>query len=168
MEAKSGLFQILYTERGKDLFRNQILTEILQKMNSENLCQCKVFEELKYKFLYLYELEDRRVNLSYTQWREFHKPTDALTNNIHWNVCVCKDTPHHLFRDGLNEANENISTQGYNLNFFTHVNEGNTNAAFWLYTKETAEGTSFIATTMVFFGFNDLFRFNEKGMCLDK
>ena len=101
-------------------------------------------------------------------WLEFHKPTDVLTNNIHWNVCVGKDTPHHLFRDGSNEANANITAQAYSLNFFSHVNEGDSNAAFWLYSKDTAEGTSFIATTMVFFGVNDLFKFNEKGTSLDK
>jgi hypothetical protein len=168
METNNGLFKILDSERGKDLFRSHILSEILKKVNAENSCQCIVFEELKYKFVDLDNLEDRRVLSSFPVWLEFHKPIDALTNNIHWNVCVGKDTPHHLFRDGLNEANENILTQGFNLNFFTHVNEGNSNAAFWLYTKETAEGTSFIATTTVFFGFNDLFRFDENGMCLNK
>lgn len=168
METNNGIFKILDSERGKDLFRNQILSKILQKVNSEKACQCNSFENLKYKFIELAVLEERSVISSFPVWLEFHKPTDPLTINIHWNVCVEKGTPHHLFRDGLNEANANISTQGYRLNFFTHVNEGDSNAAFWLYTKETAEGTSFIATTLVFFGFNDLFLFHEDGMCLDK
>jgi hypothetical protein len=168
METNNRLFKILDSERGKDLFRNHILSEILQKVNSGNACQCNAFENLNYKIIELAVLEERRTLLSFPVWLEFHKPIDALTNNIHWNVCVGKDTPHHLFRDGLNEANSNISTQGYNLNFFTHVNEGNSNAAFWLYTKETSEGTAFIATTMVFFGFNDLFLFSENGLCLNK
>ena len=123
---------------------------------------------MKYKFIHLYELEDRRVNLFFKQWLQFHKLKDILTNNIHWNVCVERDTPHHLFRDGLNETNENILEQGYILKYFTHMNEGNSNVAFWLYTRETPDVTSFIATTMVFFDFNELFLFNEKGMSSDK
>jgi hypothetical protein len=168
MEANNGLFKILDSEKGKDLFRSHILSEILQKVNKENSCQCSVFEELKYKFIDLDNLEDRRVLSSFPVWLEFHKPIDALTNNIHWNVCVERDTPHHLFRDGLNEANANISAHGFNLIFFTHVNEGSSNAAFYLYTKETSEGSAFIATTMVFFGFTDLFLFDENGMYLNK
>ncbi|MEN9943803.1 MAG: hypothetical protein RLZZ91_1804, partial [Bacteroidota bacterium] len=71
-------------------------------------------------------------------------------------------------RDGVNEANTNILAQGFNLNFFTHANQGGSNTVFWLYTKETAGGISFIATTMLFFGFNDLFLFDENGMCFNK
>jgi hypothetical protein len=168
METNKEFFKILDWEKGKDLFRSHILSEILQKVNEENSCQCSVFEELKYKFIDLDNLEDRRVLSSFPVWLEFHKPSDLLTNNIHWNVCVDRDIAHHLFIDGLNEANANISAQGFNLNFFTHVNEGFSNVAFWLHTKETAEGTSFIATTMVFFGFNDLFLFDENGMCINK
>jgi hypothetical protein len=168
METNNGLFKILDSEKGKDLFRSHIQSEILQKVNVENSCQCSVFEELKYKFIDLDNLEDQRVLSSFSVWLEFHRPSNPLTNNIHWNVRVDRDIAHHLFRDGVNEANENILTQGFNLIFFTHANQGDSNSAFWLYTKETAEGISFIATTMVFFGFNDLFLFDENGMCLNK
>jgi hypothetical protein len=168
METNNGLFKILDSENHKVLFRKLILTQILQNLNLEDECNCTLFDHFPYDVISLEILKERKMCLSYPNWLRFQHSTNPLANNIHWNVCVGKDTPHHLFRDGLNEANENILTQGFKLNFFTHVNEENSNAAFWLYTKETAEGTSFIATTMVFFGFNDLFLFDENGMCLNK
>jgi hypothetical protein len=168
METNNGFFKILDSEQGKELFRGHLLAEISQKVNHANSCQLNTFEDLKYKIIDLDILENRRVFFPFLSWLKFQHSTDPLANNIHWNVCVDKDIAHHVFRDGLNEAQENILNQGYNLNFFTHMNQGEANAAFWLYTKETTEGTSFIATTMVFFGFNDLFLFDENGMCLNK
>jgi hypothetical protein len=168
METNKNTFSIFNSERTKDLFQDLVLPKMLQKVSNENGCNCKVFDEFSYSIISLSILDSRKIFLSYPLWLEFHKPSDPLTNNINWNVCVDRDIAHHLFRDGLNEANSNILAQGFNLNFFTHANQGDSNAAFWLYTKETAEGISFIATTMVFFGFNDLFLFDENGMCLNK
>jgi hypothetical protein len=162
------MFEIFNSEKTKELFRNHVLPKMLNKVNPDNACNCNVFDEFPYALMGVEILDERKVFLTYPLWMKFQHSTYPLTNNIHWNVCVDKDTPHHLFRDGLNEANANISMQGYTLNFFTYMSEGDSNVAFWLYTKETAEGTSFIATTMVFFGFNNLFKFNDKGMCLDK
>lgn len=166
MKSNHDLFEILKSENGKNLFREVVLTEYLNRSGAPILSLEDRFESAPYQHMNLEILSHRKLNLAYPNWLKFQQSYESLVNNIHYLVELPLDTPHHLLRDGLNESHSNIEdNHGYQLKFFTSIHYENSSVCFWLHTKDIAVGSNFIATTLVYSGFNDLFYFDPCGKC---
>ena len=111
-------------------------------------------------------MEERKILIPFKKWKTLQTSKNPIVQNVFWNVCDTKNLAHHEIRDGINEVNENIRSQGNVLDCFIFTEQNGSYCCFWLFTRKINEERFFNATVMVLPRIGDLFEFDENGNCI--
>jgi hypothetical protein len=149
-------------------FRTTYLGGILENYLREGTCSIDTFSDFDLIYISLDVLEERKFLIPFSRWKSLQTSKDSLVQNIFWNVCDTKNLAHHEIRDGINEVNENLRSQGNVLGSFIFIEQNGSYCCFWLFTRKINEERFFNATVMVLPRIGDLFEFDDNGNCIHK
>jgi hypothetical protein len=127
------MFEFFKIEKNRRLFSQQYLEKLINFAKAHIEC-CENDDTVPLQTINLEILEERKLCIPFKKWRTIQSSKYPVVQNIFWHICSTTEIAHHELRDGINEVNANLKTQGNELEcFLEHGTEKG--SAFSIYTR---------------------------------